>query len=42
MAAEEGVIGFPIRSPFKSGFSEERIMAKGITPEFTDQWTSLP
>jgi hypothetical protein len=32
MVVEEGEIEFPIRSPFKGRFSEERIMARGITP----------
>jgi hypothetical protein len=32
MVAEERVIEFPIRSPFKGRFSEGRIMAKGATP----------
>jgi hypothetical protein len=42
MAAAEGVIGFPIQSPFKGGFSEGRITARGVTPRFMDQLTSLP
>jgi hypothetical protein len=32
MAVEEGVNKFPIRSPFKGGFTEECITAKGATP----------
>jgi hypothetical protein len=42
MAVEEGVIGFPIRSPFKGGFSEEHITARGVTPGFMDQRTCFP
>jgi hypothetical protein len=32
MAAEEGVIGFLIQSPFKSGFGKKHIMNIGVTP----------
>jgi hypothetical protein len=32
MAAEERVIEFPIRSPFKGVFNKKRITAKGATP----------
>jgi hypothetical protein len=42
MVVEEGVIGFPIRSHFKGGFSKEHVMAMGVTPESMDKRTSLP
>jgi hypothetical protein len=29
---EEGVIGFPIRSPFKGGIGEECVMAHEVGP----------
>jgi hypothetical protein len=32
MAAEEGVIGVPTRSPFKGGFGKKHIMAREVTP----------
>jgi hypothetical protein len=42
MAAEEGAIGYPIRSPFKGGFGKEHVMARGVMPKFTDQHMSFP
>jgi hypothetical protein len=42
MVAEEGVIEFLIQSPFKGGFDEEHVTVRGVTPGFTDQWTSFP
>jgi hypothetical protein len=42
MAAEEGVIGFPIRSLFKGEFGEEHVTTRGVTPGFMDQHTSFP
>jgi hypothetical protein len=42
MAVKEGVIGFSIRSPFNGGFSEEHVMAKGVTPRFTGPQTVFP
>jgi hypothetical protein len=42
MVVEKGVIGFPIRSPFKGGFGEECMTARGVTPGFMDQQKSLP
>jgi hypothetical protein len=32
MAAEEGVIGFPIRSPFKGGFDKVHATVRRVTP----------
>jgi hypothetical protein len=32
MAAEEGVIGFPIRSPFKGGFGKVHTIVRRVTP----------
>jgi hypothetical protein len=42
MAAEEGVIEFPIRSRFKGEFDEEHVTARRVTPRFMGQWTSFP
>jgi hypothetical protein len=32
MVVEEGVIRFPIWSPFKGGFNDKLIMARGVMP----------
>jgi hypothetical protein len=32
MVAEEGVIEFPFRSPFKGGFVKEHVTARRVTP----------
>jgi hypothetical protein len=32
MAVEEGVIGFPIRSPFKGRFDKKHITARRVMP----------
>jgi hypothetical protein len=39
---KEGVIGFPIRSPFKGGFGKVHAMARKVTPGFMYQHTSFP
>jgi hypothetical protein len=41
MAKREGVIRFPIRSPFKSGFSKVHATARRVMPGFMDQRTSF-
>jgi hypothetical protein len=42
MEAEEGVIRFPIRSPFTGGFGEEHVTARRVMLAFTFQQTSFP